>query len=60
MENGKNRLLLTTDTVHYLFGQYLLGPLEDRLDRVIKVDEPKDPIEKISFKAQLAIANKNG
>jgi len=51
MENGKNRLLLTTDTVHYLFGQYLLGPLEDRLDRVIKVDEPKDPIEKISFKA---------
>lgn len=24
MENGKNRLLLTTDTIHYLLGEYLL------------------------------------
>lgn len=24
MENGKCRLLLTTDTIHYLMGEYLL------------------------------------
>lgn len=23
MENGKNRLLLTTDTIHYYMGEYL-------------------------------------
>lgn len=33
MENGKGRVLLPTDVIHYYIGSYVLSQLEHRLDR---------------------------
>lgn len=42
MENGKGRVLLPTDIVHYYIGSYVLNYVEGRLNRDIEVGEPKD------------------
>lgn len=49
MENGKGRILLPTDMVHYMIGSYVLHSIEDKLDRRVEVGEPRDPAGKLEF-----------
>lgn len=49
MENGKGRVLLPTDIVHYYIGCYILDQIEHRLDRRVEVGEPKDAAEKVQM-----------
>lgn len=53
MENGKGRVLLPTDIVHYYIGSYVLDQIENRLDRRVEVGEPKDATEKVIFLCDL-------
>lgn len=54
MENGKGRVLLPTDIIHYLMGSYVLDSIEDKLDRRIEVGEPKDISLKLEFLVKLS------
>lgn len=42
MENGKGRVLLPTDVIHYYIGSYVLHSVEQKIGRKIEVGEPKD------------------